>query len=280
MTSITPDKTMYPMFNDNVRAAMIQEEQQFLLDFLSNGKPIPQMLSADFTYVNSTLAAYYGMPAVTGTALVRVPTAGSQRVGGLLTLGAYLAGESNPTRTSPVKRGLFVLDRLLCSAPPPPPATVNQNIDTGSGLENLPIRQRLAQHQKLGSGCAACHSIMDNIGLSLENFDGVGRYRTSDEYGPIDNSGTLNTANGPTMFNGVSGLSGILAADTRFVPCLVQKMLTFSIGRDFSRDTDIKAALAAAAGGQSASLGGTLQAVVMSDAFRSRRAALQTEVMP
>jgi hypothetical protein len=279
MLSITPDKTQYPAFNDNVRAAMIQEEKKFLLEFLANGKPIPSMLSADFTYLNATLAAYYGMPAVTGDALIKVPTAGSQRLGGLLTLGAYLAGESNPTRTSPVKRGLFVMDRLLCSAPPPPPPDVNTNIDQGSGLENLPIRQRLAMHQKLGAGCSACHSVMDAIGLSLENFDGVGKYRTSDEFGTIDNSGTLNTAKGPMMFNGVSGLTAILANDTRFVPCVLQKMLTFSIGRDFSKEADLKAALATAAGGPNASLRAALEAVVLSDAFRSRRAAMQSEVM-
>jgi hypothetical protein len=280
MQSITPDATMYPMFNDTVRAAMIEENKRFVLDFLTNGKAIPLMLSADFTYVNAALAAYYGLPAVAGTALQRVPVAGTNRTGGLLTLGSTLAGESNPNRTSPTKRGLFVLDRLLCSAPPPPPPTVNTNIDQGSGLENLPVRQRLAQHQKLGAGCQACHSVMDSIGLSLENFDGVGRYRTADEFGPIDASGTLPTAAGPMTFSGVNQLAAILAVDPRFVPCVVQKLLTFSIGRDFSRDTTLRDQLATAAGGGAANLRGALETVVMSDAFRSRRAALATEVTP
>jgi hypothetical protein len=278
MLSITPDAKQYPTFNDNVRAAMIQEEKRFLLDYLGNSKPIPSMLSADFTYVNASLATFYGMPAVTGDALQKVAVTGSQRTGGLLTLGSFLAGESNPTRTSPVKRGLFVLDRLLCSAPPPPPPTVNTNaIDEGPDV-GLPIRQRLANHQKLGTGCAACHSVMDSIGLSLENFDGVGKYRASDENGAIDASGTLNTPTGPMTFSGVSGLSAILATDKRFVPCVVQKLLTFSIGRDFSKDADLKAALTTTAGGQAASLRATLEAVVLSDAFRSRRAAMQSEV--
>jgi hypothetical protein len=280
MQSITPDATAYPMFNDTVRAAMIEENKRFVLDFLTNGKSIPTMLSADFTYVNAALAAYYGLPAVTGAALQRVPVAGTNRTGGLLTLGSYLAGESNPNRTSPVKRGLFVLDRLLCSAPPPPPPNVNTNIDTGSGLENLPIRQRLAQHQMLGAGCQACHSVMDSIGLALENFDGVGRYRTSDEFGVIDASGKLPSAAGPVMFSGVNQLAAILAADSRFVPCVVQKLLTFSIGRDFSRDTALRDQLAKVAGGNAANLRGALETVVMSDAFRSRRAALAPEVMP
>jgi hypothetical protein len=280
MQSITPDPTQYPMFNDTVRAAMIEENKRFVLDFLGNDKAIPTMLSADFTYANATLAAYYGMPAVAGTALQRVPTAGSSRTGGLLTLGAFLAGESNPNRTSPTKRGLYVLDRLLCAAPPPPPPTVNTNIDQGSGLENLPVRQRLEQHQMLGAGCSACHSVMDAIGLGLENFDGAGRSRASDEFGPIDATGKLPSASGSASFDGVNQLAAILAVDPRFVPCVVQKMLTFSIGRDFSRDTALRDQLTKAAGGSAANLRGALETVVMSDAFRNRRAALQTEVMP
>jgi Protein of unknown function (DUF1592)/Protein of unknown function (DUF1588)/Protein of unknown function (DUF1585) len=280
MQSITPDATMYPMFNDAVRAAMIEENKRFVLDYLTNGKTIPMMLSADFTYANAALAAYYGLPAVTGTALQRVPTTGTNRTGGLLTLGAFLAGESNPNRTSPTKRGLYVLDRLLCSAPPPPPPTVNTNIDQGSGLENLPVRKRLAQHQLLGASCGACHVVMDSIGLGLENFDGVGRYRAADEFGVIDATGKLPTAAGTTSFDGVNQLAPILAADPRLVPCLVQNMLTFSIGRDFSHDTALRDQVTAAAGGGAANLRVALETVVMSDAFRSRRAALATEVTP
>ncbi len=280
MQSITPDAMAYPMFNDAVRAAMVEENKRFVLDFLTNGKAIPNLLNADFTYVNAALAAYYGLPAVTGTAFQRVSTANTNRSGGLLTLGAFLAGESNPNRTSPTKRGLYVMARLLCSAPPPPPATVNTNIDTGSGLENLPVRQRLAEHQKLGAGCQACHVIMDSIGLGLENFDGVGRYRAADEFGPIDATGKLPTAAGTMNFDGVTQLSAILAADTRLVPCVVQNMLTFSIGRDFTSDRALRDQLAAAAGGSAANLRGALETVVMSDAFRNRRAALATEVTP
>jgi hypothetical protein len=280
MQSITPDATAYPMWNDAVRAAMLEENKRFMLEFLGNGKPIPSMLSADFTYANAALASFYGLPAVTGTALQKVPVAGTTRTGGLLTLGAFLAGESNPNRTSPTKRGLYVMERLLCSAPPPPPPTVNTNIDTGSGLENLPIRQRLEQHQKLGAGCNACHSVMDSIGLGLENFDGVGRYRTKDEFGNIDATGKLPTPTGTMMFDGVTQLATILQADARIVPCVVETMLTFSLGRDFSKDNALSEQLAKTAGMGTASLRAALEAVVMSDAFRNRRAALQTEVMP
>jgi hypothetical protein len=277
---VTPDPKMFPAFNANIQAAMVEETERFVLDYISNGKTIPQMLSADFTWVNPTLAAYYGMPAVTGTDFVRVPVAGANRTGGLLTLGSFLTGVSNPTRTSPTKRGLYVLDRLLCSAPPPPPAGVNlAALDTSNS--SMPVRQRLAAHQQTGAGCAACHATMDSIGLGLENFDAVGHYRTSDSFGPIDASGKLPAPAGGTVnFDGVDQLAMILASDPRFVPCVMQNMLTFSIGRAFSNDGDLVAALTKVAGGGAASLRGALETVVMSDAFRSRRAALATEVMP
>jgi hypothetical protein len=280
MLQVTPDATAFPMFNEPVRAAMISEAKRFLLDFMGNNKAIPQMLSADFTYANSALASFYGLPAVQGTALVRVPTTGTNRSAGLLTLGAFLAGESNPTRTSPVKRGLYVLERLLCSAPPPPPGNVNLNIDQGSGLEKLPIRTRLQMHQMKGSGCAACHVVMDSIGLGLENYDAVGRYRASDEFGPINATGMLPASGGAQSFDGAQQLSTVLAGRAELVPCIVEKMLTFGVGRSFESDHSIRDAVAASAGNGTATLRGALEAVVMSDAFRNRRAALATEVKP
>jgi hypothetical protein len=277
---VTPDPKMFPVFNANVQSAMVEETERFVLDYISNGKTIPQMLSADFTWVNATLATYYGMPAVTGTDFVRVPVASANRTGGLLTLGSFLTGVSNPTRTSPTKRGLYVLDRLLCSAPPPPPAGVNLSaIDTSN--TNMPIRARLAAHQQVGAGCAACHSTMDSIGLGLENFDAVGRYRTSDSFGPIDASAKLpGPTGGEVNFDGVSQLASILATDPRFVPCVMRNMLTFSIGRDFSNDGTLVDQLTKLAGSGSATLRGALETVAMSDAFRNRRAALASEVTP
>jgi hypothetical protein len=157
---------------------------------------------------------------------------------------------------------------------------VNQNIDTGTSAQMLSVRQRLEQHRMMGAGCAACHSIMDQIGLGLENFDAVGRYRTSDAFGAIDATGQLPMNNTTVNFNGATQLAGILSADPRLVPCVVTNMLTFSIGRDFSHDTGLRDAIVTTAGGNAATLKATLETVVMSDAFRSRRAALATEVMP
>jgi hypothetical protein len=281
LEEITPDATMFAAFNDGLRKAMQQETKEFIWDFLANDRPLPLLLTADFTYVNQPLAVLYGLPPVTGTNAQRVMTTGTKRAG-LLTQGTYLAGTSNPTRTSPVKRGLYVLDRLLCAAPPPPPANVNLNIDQGSGLEMLPLRQRLAEHQKKGATCGACHATMDAIGLGLENFDAIGRYRTSDEYGAIDPSGVLPLGGGMSKaFAGVTDLAQTLSTDQRLVPCVVQKLLSFGVGRDFGANLALRNAVAA--GATSAAGGGTLRsaiaAIVTHDVFRSRRPAAQAEVM-
>jgi hypothetical protein len=277
MQSVTPDGTLFAAFTPAIRQAMMDETKEFVWDFLSSDRPVSQMLTADFTYVNATLAQLYGLPAPTGTGTQKVMTTGTKR-GGLLTQGSYLAGTSNPTRTSPVKRGLYVLDRLLCSAPPPPPATVNLNIDQGSGLENLPLRARLAEHQKQGSSCAACHVTMDAIGLGMENYDAIGRYRTNDEYGPIDPAGVLPGPNGTKRpFAGVTEMAQALSMEARLVPCLIQKLLTFGVGREFgTKQGPLRDSVAANAG--TGTLRAAIAAVIKSDVFRSRRAATLAEV--
>jgi hypothetical protein len=278
MQSVTPDGTMFAAFTPAVRQAMMDETKEFVWDFLSSDRPVGQMLTADFTYVNATLAQLYGLPATTGTALQKVTTGGTTKRAGLLTQGSYLAGTSNPTRTSPVKRGLYVLDRLLCAAPPPPPATVNLNIDQGSGLENLPLRARLAEHQKQGSSCIACHVTMDAIGLGMENYDAIGRYRTNDEFGAIDPAGVLPGPNSTKIpFAGVTEMAQALSMDARLVPCLVQKLMTFGVGREFgTKQGPLRDAVAANAG--SGTLRAAIAAVIKSDVFRSRRAATLAEV--
>jgi hypothetical protein len=278
MQAVTPDGTMFAAFTPAIRQAMMDETKEFVWDFLSNDRPVSQMLTADFTYVNAALATLYGLPAPAGTAVQKVMTTGTKRTG-ILTQGSYLAGNSNPTRTSPVKRGLYVLDRLLCAAPPPPPATVNLNIDQGSGLENLPLRARLAEHQKQGASCAACHITMDAIGLGVENYDAIGRYRTADEYGAIDPAGVLPGVGGAkTPFAGVTELAQALSTDPRITPCLVQKLLTFGVGREFgTKETPVRDAVAANVG--AGTLRAAIAAVIKSDVFRSRRAATLAEVM-
>lgn len=272
---VAPDGTVYPGFNTEVRDAMFEETRLVLTDFLAGTQPVKDLLTATFTYANPALAAYYGLPAPAGTGFAKVDTTGTPRTG-ILTHGSYLVGTSNPTRTSPVKRGRHVLERLLCSSPPDPPGDIDLNIDQGSGLENLPIRERLAQHQAKGAGCAGCHVVMDAIGLGLENYDGVGVYRDTDEFGAINATGELPSLADPSVkvpFNGLAELAPLLANDPRLMPCAVEKLLTFGMGRHFAAaDVPLKRALAITAEAYGGHLRATVEAIVMSAVFRNRRA--------
>jgi hypothetical protein len=277
---VAPDGVVYPSFDDPLREAMVSETQLLLDDVFKSEQPISGLLTAQYSFVNARLAQHYGLPNVTGDGFQRVELAGSVRRG-ILTHGSFLAGTSNPTRTSPVKRGKHVLERMLCSPPPDPPGDIDLNIDEGSGLENLSVRDRLAKHQEKGAGCAGCHVMMDAIGLGLENFDGIGSYRTSDEYGAINATGELPAADGSgnVSFDGAVQLADILAGDERLVTCLTEKMLTFGLGRGFKPEQhgmiDVIAAYARIKGG---SFRTTLQTILTSDAFRQRRALLPSEL--
>lgn len=277
VNAVVPDVDAFPDFDADLRAAMVGETKELLREFLAQKLPVTRLFDADFTYVNARLAQHYGISGVPATGWHRVPTAGTTR-GGLLTLGSYLTATSNPTRTSPVKRGYFVLDRLLCAAPPPPPADVDLNIDTGSGVEMLSVRERVALHQKKGTTCFACHQVMDAIGLGLENYDAIGAYRTMDSFGPIDATGTLPGASAETPFNGARELSALLATDTRTLPCVVKKLMTFTMGRELSTAQEpLEAAVASATAQAGGSLRAAIESIVVSDVFRMRRAATAQE---
>ncbi|HEX2880838.1 MAG TPA: DUF1592 domain-containing protein [Polyangiaceae bacterium] len=272
---VAPDPNVYQSFSPALQQAMFEETRLVLTDFLAGTQPLKDLLTANFTFVDSTLAAHYGFPAPAGPGFSKVDTTGTTRMG-ILTHGSFLVGTSNPTRTSPVKRGRHVLERLLCSAPPDPPGDIDLNIDDGSGLENLPIREKLEQHQLKGAGCAACHVVMDAIGLGLENYDGIGTYRDQDEFGAIDASGELPSTTDPNVkvpFTGLTGLAPMLASDPRLMPCVVEKLLTFGMGRKFdSADANLKRALGITAEAYGGHFRSTLEAIVMSSVFRNRRA--------
>lgn len=278
--AVVPNAVAFPSFDAALRASLIGETKAVVRDFWSNDLPVSRLFDADFTYVDARLAQHYGLSGVSGTGFQRVPTAGTTR-GGLLTLGSFLTSTSNPTRTSPVKRGFYVLDRLLCSAPPPPPGDVDLNIDAGSGFETLSVRQRAAKHLEKGTSCFACHKVMDPIGLGLENYDAIGAYRQADAFGPIDATGTLPTETGEVAFNGARELAAQLAADARTLPCVVSKLMTFTLGRELRDPQEgFKLAIASATQQNGGHLRAAIEAIVVSDLFRMRRAATAAEVMP
>ena len=184
-----------------------------------------ELLDGEFTYLNEPLADFYGIPNVKGKEFREVSLKGTGRAG-LLTQASVLAVTSNPTRTSPVKRGKWILDNLLAQSPPPAPPGVPE-------LEKVKLtgtlRQRLEQH-RADPACANCHKLMDPLGLALENYDAIGRYRTHDEGQPIDASGVLPDG---TAVKNSEELRKILSSKHRddFVQCLTEKMLTYALGR-------------------------------------------------
>jgi len=222
-----PDPVLFPSFDEPLRHAMRQETELFFREFLTSNRPLRDMLDADFTYVNDRLAAHYGLPLPGSEAPQRVSLEGHPERRGLLAQGSVLTVTSLPTRTSPVKRGVWVLEALLCSAPPPPPPNVEglpPAVDPGASL-----RQRMEQHRS-SPVCAGCHHLMDPIGFGLENFDAIGRWRLTEEGSGarVDASGTL--PDGKT-FEGVTGLRPLLKGDARLSECITHQVLTYALGR-------------------------------------------------
>ncbi len=279
MDRAEPFREMFPDFDEELRAAMIAESKLFLLDFLNNDRALPGLFNAEFTYANQRLAQHYGLPETMSEELVEVSTAGTPRIG-LLSHGSFLTATSNPTRTSPVKRGLFVLERLLCQAPPPPPADVDTDIEPNPEAGELSLRERLLAHQEKGPACFGCHQVMDAIGLGLENFDAIGSYREEDEFGAIDATAELPSADGssPTPFDGAAELAQILAQDERTVHCAVERLLEYGLGRALSSaDQNMEYVVATTAKVNGESLRDALEALVVSETFRFRRPGLALE---
>jgi hypothetical protein len=192
----------------------------------SNGS-IYEFLNGRYTFLNERLARHYGIDGVKGLEFRRVNFTRERRAG-VLTQGSILTLTSHPARTSPVKRGEWVLANLLGDAPPEPPPSVPTLEQTRTANPGLTVRQQMERH-RADPGCATCHRVMDAIGFGLENFDPVGRWRDRDGKQPIDARGTL--PSGET-FNGPVELISLL--DRRradFRRCLTEKMLTYALGR-------------------------------------------------
>jgi len=224
---VAPDRKTFPEFDDSLRDAMQRETELFFENVIREDRSVLDFLAADYSFLNERLARFYGLNEVKGGEFQRVSLKGSQR-GGLLTQASVLTLTSNPTRTSPVKRGKWVLDNLLGTPPPPPPPDVPELTEGKEALAG-PLRQRMEQHRD-NPLCSSCHARMDPIGFGLENFDGIGAWRDSDAGFPIDSTGTLVTGE---SFKGATDLKAVLMKDKRdeFVHCLTEKMLTYALGR-------------------------------------------------
>ena len=260
-----PDYATFPDWDEALRDAMQQEAKLFFNEFLSGNVGMDELLTANFTFLNQRLASHYDMSFDGGDTLELVNLSNSERAG-LLTLGSLLTVTSMPTRTSPVKRGVWVLEQLLCSAPPPPPPGVEGQIGEGNGGGTL--REQLERHREDPS-CASCHAAMDPIGLGLENYDGVGGYRTEDQGLPIDASGQI--GDGP-VFGGAAEMAGILQADERLDSCVIEKLFTYALGRPVAAsEEDFIGSIAEDFAQSGHSLPELIKLIVLSEPFRTRR---------
>ena len=225
LATFEPDRTLFPEFDPSLKAAMLEEATLFFASIVEDDRSVLDFLDADYTFVNERLASHYGIAGVHGEAFQRVSLKGTSR-GGVITMASVLTATSSATRTSPVKRGRWILENILGAPPSPPPAGVEALKETRGPAGTL--RQKLEQHRS-NPACASCHRRMDPLGFALENFDPLGRWREQESGQSIDAAGRLP---GGRAFRGPSGLRTALSLrGDAFARCLVEKMLTFALGR-------------------------------------------------
>ena len=276
LANISKDPLKYPDFDEPLRAAMVEEVNLFFGAFLGSDLPIQRMLDPGFGFVNDRLARHYGLPLPGTQKLTRVTLPAGAR-GGVLFQGAWLTASSEADRTSPVKRGRFLLERIFCRAVPPPPP----NVPAFTAPEgDVTMRERLAEHRK-SPACAGCHNILDPVGLGLEELDGIGSLRTMEGGAPIDTTGGIPaddqvfTAEVP--YAGGLQLVAKLKDDPRFTRCLTQKLYGYALGRNLAAGDQPYWEALAAARGASSTLPQLIRSIALSPAFRRQNA---TEVAP
>ena len=221
-----PDKKLFPTFTPALRSDMRRETELLFSHIMGGNRSVLELLSADYSFVNARLAAHYGISDVKGESFRPVSLRGTFR-GGILGHASILTITSDPNRTSPVKRGKYVLENILGTPPPAPPPDAPPLSETGKITGTL--REQFVKHRQ-DPACASCHKVMDPIGFAFENYDAIGRYRTKDNSLPIDASGKLETGE---PFGNAADLRSILLNQKReyFTRCITEKMLTYALGR-------------------------------------------------
>jgi hypothetical protein len=220
-----------PELDKDMRTAMRRETEMFFGNLVTEDRPVIELIDSNYIFVNEKLAALYGLPGVTGPEMRKVMLPAGSARGGVLTQGSTLFVTSNPDRTSPVKRGLFVLANFLGTPPPPPPANVPALEASESDFKGHdPVLRDILKKHRENPACASCHNRMDPIGLAFENFNAFGMWRDSERKQPIAASGNLITGE---SFNSVTELKRILSGDHRqeFYHTLSRKLLTYASGR-------------------------------------------------
>ncbi|MBI1841844.1 MAG: DUF1592 domain-containing protein [Verrucomicrobia bacterium] len=224
----SPDREKFKNFTEELRSDFASETRLFVTSLIQEDRSVLELIDANYSFLNERLAKFYGLEGVSGSDFRKVLFQDRRR-GGVLTQGSILTITSNPTRTSPVKRGKWVLETLLGAPPPPPPPNVPElKVDKNHPLTGT-LRQKMEQH-RANPMCASCHTRMDAIGFAFENYDAIGAWRSKDGEFPIDVSGELG---GGVRFNGPAELRQLLLKDNRaeFLRCMTEKMMTYALGR-------------------------------------------------
>ena len=271
LPSAAPDPNAFPAFDENLREAFERETRLFVESMFREDRSVVDLLRANYTFLNERLARHYGVPNVYGSHFRRVTFGDDEPRGGLLGQGSFLTVTSYPNRTSPVLRGRWVLESLLGTPPPSPPADVPGLPDRGEDGRPASVRERLERHRE-SPACSTCHAPMDPLGFALENFDAVGGWRDAEGGAPVDSSAVLPDG---TRFRGPAGLRAFLVEQRRqFVEAMTEKLLAYSLGRRLEYyDRPTVRGIVREAAASDHRLSDIILGIVRSPAFQMRRAA-------
>jgi mono/diheme cytochrome c family protein len=269
LQSQTRDPNVFPNFDDNLRQAMRKESELLFADIVRQDRNVMTLLTADYAFVNQRLAQHYGIPGIYGSHFRKVQIADPNRRG-ILGQGSFLTLTSESNRTSPVKRGKYILETVMGTPPPAPPPNVpalKENDESGRNATTL--RARLALHREAAT-CSTCHSVMDPLGLALENFDATGRWRTKELGGQIDTAGQL--ADGTKVSGPTELRNALLRRPEQFVGTLTEKLLIYALGRGLeASDMPVVRSIARKASVRNNAFSSVILGIVESAPFRMRR---------
>ena len=273
LQSSTPEGIIYPDFDDNLRQALRTETEMFFESVMREDRSVADLLNGNYTFVNERLARHYGIPNIYGSQFRRVELEGDLDVRrGLLGKGSIQLVTSISDRTSPVQRGKWVLSNLLGVIPPDPPPDVpalKPNAE-GTAIEQT-MRQRMEEH-RANPACASCHKLMDPIGFALENFDGIGKWRTTQAGQKLDSAGVLTDG---SKVDGVASLRAMLERyKPQFLRTFTEKMLTYGLGRGVDYDDmPVVRSIVRDAGKSDYRFSSIVLGIVKSDPFQMNRKA-------
>ena len=267
LNEVAPDPNLFPTFDEPLRHDMAVEVESFLSSVLLEDRNVGDLLTADYTFLNERLARHYGITSVLGPQFRRV-TLDDPRRWGLLGKGAVLLRTSYGNRTSPVLRGAWVLGKLMGTPPTPPPPDVNTDLSQPKGEAPKTLRARLESH-RTKPGCNHCHGVIDPIGLALENYDAVGRWRDVDPEASARIDASTVLPNGRAIDGPAALRQALFGGPDMFARALTEKLMMYALGRELRYyDMPQVRAVVRRAADQDYRLSAIVSGIVTSDAFR------------